>query len=268
MARSLMEESVALSREVGDKWMLAVALCDLAQVVWAQGNALSARVLLEEGLTLTQELGGKWGETRFFSILAAWARAQGDYAQAAAHYQEAFSVAQQTGDMQIIGESLAGLGDMVRRQGDNAKALELYNQGLTIARELGSQFSTSWLLCGLGDIARDEGNSTRAAALYSEGLSLAMNDDYNKLGVGRCLLGLARIARSSQQFWRAAQLLCATEAQLNIDRDLDPLDRAEYERDVAVIRVHLGEEAFTSAWAAGQTTPLEQVISNVLKMSG
>ncbi len=267
-ARSLMEESVALSREVGDKWMLAVALCDLAQVVWAQGNALSARALLEEGWTITRELGGKWGETRFSSVLATWARAQGDYAQAATHYQEALSVAQQTGDMEIIGESLAGLGDMARCHGDNAKALELYNQGLTIAREFGDQFSTSWLLCGLGNIARDEGNYTRATALYREGLSLAMKDDRNKLGVGRCLLGLARIARSSQQFWRAAQLLCATEAQLNIDRDLDPLDRAEYERDVADIRVHLGEEAFTSAWAEGRTTPLEQVISNVLKMRG
>ena len=168
--------------------------------------------------------------------------------------------------MWIIAESHAGLGDMARCQAENAKALELYNQGLTIAREVGDQSSTSWLLCGLGDIARDEGSSTRAAALYREGLSLAMKDDYNKLGVGRCLLGLARIARRSRQFWRAAQLLGATEAQLNIDRDLDPLDRAEYERDVADIRAHLGEEAFTTALAEGRTTPVEQVISNALKM--
>ncbi len=265
-ARSLMEESVALCRQVGDKWMLAVALHDLAEVVWAQGNALPARALLEESWVLVQELGGKWGETRIFYQLADWARAQGDYIEAAAHYQEALSVAQQTGDMWIIAQSLAGLGDMARCQGDNAKALELYNQGLTIAREFGDQFSTRWLLCGLGDIARDEGNDTQAAALYREGLSLAMKDDYNKWGVGRCLLGLARIARSSRQFWRAAQLLGATEAQLNIERDLDPLDRAEYERDVADMRAHLGEEAFTTALAEGRTTPVEQVISNALKM--
>ncbi len=93
-----------------------------------------------------------------------------------------------------------------------------------------------------------------------------MKSDYTKLSVGRCLLGLARIARSSRQFWRAAQLLGATEAQLNIDRDLDPLDRAEYERDVADIRTHLGEEAFTMAWAEGRTTPLKQLITDVLKL--
>ncbi len=158
------------------------------------------------------------------------------------------------------------LGDMARCQGDNAKALELYNQGLTIAREFGDQFSTSWLLCGLGDIALDEGNHTQAAALYRESLSLTMKVDYNKSIVGRCLLGLARIARSSRQFWRAAQLLCATQAQLNIERDLDPLDRAEYECDVADIRAHLGEEAFTTAWAEGRTTPLEQLITDVFKL--
>ena len=168
--------------------------------------------------------------------------------------------------MWYIAQSHAGLGDMARCQGENAKALELYNQGLTIAREVGDLSSTSWLLCGLGDIARDEGNDTRAAALYREGLSLAMKDDYNKVGVGRCLLGLARIGRRSRQLGRAAQLLGATEAHLNIDRDLDPLDRAEYERDVADIRAHLGEEAFTTALAEGRTTPGEQVISNALKM--
>ena len=246
--------------------MLAVALGDLAQVVWAQGDGLSARALLEEGGALVQEVGDKWSETRVNTILADWARAQGDYAQAATHYQKALSVAQQTGDMQYIAESHAGLGDMVRRQGDNVKALELYNQGLTIARELEHQFSTSWLLCGSGDIALDEGNHTQAAALYREGLSLTMKGDYNKLIVSRCLLGLARIARRSQQFWRAVQLLGATQAQLNIDRDLDPFDRAEYERDVADIRAHLGEAAFTTAWAEGRATPLEQTVNDALKM--
>jgi DNA-binding CsgD family transcriptional regulator/tetratricopeptide (TPR) repeat protein len=261
-AHSLMEESVDLCRQVGDKWMLAVALGDLAEVIWAQGNAPSARTLLEEAWALVQEVGDTWSETRVNTLLADWARAQGDYSQATTHYQKALSVAQQTGDMQYIALSLAGLGDMARRQDDNAKALELYSQGLTIAREFGLQLGTcSRLLCGLGDIARDEVDGTRAAALYREGLSLAMKDDYIKLGVSRCLLGLARIARRSRQFWRAAQLLSATEAQLNIDRDLDPLDRAEYERDVADIRAYLGEEAFTTAWAQGRTMTPEQALA-------
>ena len=261
-AHSLMEESVDLCRQAGDKWMLAVALGDLAEVIWAQGNAPSARTLLEEAWALVQEVGDTWSETRVNTILADWARAQGDYSQAATHYQKALSVAQQTGDVQYIAQSLAGLGDMARRQDDNAKALELYSQGLTIAREFGLQLSTCCrLLCGLGDIAQDEGDGIRAATLYREGLSLGMKDDYNKLGVVHCLLGLARIARRSRQFWRAAQLLSATEAQLNIDRELDPLDRAEYERDVADIRAYLGEEAFMTACAQGRSMSPEQALA-------
>jgi hypothetical protein len=47
-----------------------------------------------------------------------------------------------------------------------------------------------------------------------------------------------------------------------------PAMRLFYEQAMATARAQLGQEAFAAAWAEGRATPLDQVISNVLKMDG
>jgi DNA-binding NarL/FixJ family response regulator len=48
--------------------------------------------------------------------------------------------------------------------------------------------------------------------------------------------------------------------------DLEPLERAEYERTVENVRTELGEEAFTAAWAEGRTMTPEQALAAHLPM--
>jgi hypothetical protein len=46
---------------------------------------------------------------------------------------------------------------------------------------------------------------------------------------------------------------------------MHPVDRGDYERDVALARAQLGEEAFVIAWATGQAMSLEQAIAYALE---
>jgi hypothetical protein len=43
-----------------------------------------------------------------------------------------------------------------------------------------------------------------------------------------------------------------------------PVDKDDYERDVALARAQLGEEAFAAAWAEGQAMSLEEAIAYAL----
>jgi len=66
---------------------------------------------------------------------------------------------------------------------------------------------------------------------------------------------------SAVRLWGAAEALHAA-----IGAPIPPIERANYEQAVAAARTELGESVFAATWTEGRTTPLEQVISTVLKM--
>jgi predicted ATPase len=81
-AESLAQESLALSRELGDTWGIAYSLLLLGRGAWFRGDFPAARPLLEEALALCREVGHKTGITYSLSDLGFIALKQGDYARA------------------------------------------------------------------------------------------------------------------------------------------------------------------------------------------
>ena len=75
------------------------------------------------------------------------------------------------------------------------------------------------------------------------------------------LLGLARIAKAEKHYWRAAHLLGAAEARINVGSDLDASARVTYERDAAALRTYLGEEAYLQARNEGSRMTPEQALT-------
>jgi hypothetical protein len=90
----------------------------------------------------------------------------------------------------------------------------------------------------------------------------------NEMGdkrIAECLLGLAIVARMSQQRERAVRLMAATEALLEIlGAQLETASRLEYESTVAGLRADLGEDQFALVWADGRAMTLEQVVAFAL----
>jgi len=65
--------------------------------------------------------------------------------------------------------------------------------------------------------------------------------------------------------WRAVRLLgAAAAARVALGTPLPPAERAACERALGAARAHLDEDAFASAWAAGQALTLEQAITDAL----
>ena len=267
-ARPLIEQGLALCRDMRDTWHVAFGLNDLAYITSAQGDEEAARALWDECIAYAREIGERWALPRTLLQLVLMAVARGDDVQAMALLQECLTITREMGDLDMLGFLLLTLAQMVMRR-DDAEAERLVQEGLTFAREIGDQGGISHGLYLLGEIARIRGDTEQASGYYRESLALALErrnsgitGHETKVIIGWCLLGGARAASKSGSFWRAARFLGAAETQLNISRDLNPAERAEYERNLADLRSQLGDVSFVTARDEGYTmTPRQALIA-------
>jgi hypothetical protein len=74
MARMLLEQSLAIRRQVGSKWHIATSLYSLAEVALCQGDYPEVTAHLAESLVLYQELGSRIDMTNTLEQFA-WAAA-------------------------------------------------------------------------------------------------------------------------------------------------------------------------------------------------
>ena len=227
-AYALLEESLNLYREVGNKYSIADILFRLAQVLFlSRGDPATVHALLEESLTLFKELNVKVGMEQSYWLLGLVALQEGDVALARSLLEENLATSREMGDRTESAESLSALARVAARQDDYAAARALNEESLTIAREVGSK----WRI-----------------APYLE--------------------GLASVLVVQEEFARGAQLLGAAEAiREAFGIPLPPVESTTYERSVATARSHLGEKAFSIAWAQGRTMTPDQVLSGQGKVS-
>jgi DNA-binding CsgD family transcriptional regulator len=77
-----------------------------------------------------------------------------------------------------------------------------------------------------------------------------------------CLEELAGIAGALADFTRAATLYGAAAALREADgAPLSPHDRADYDRDLAVVRGAAPDDLFSSSWATGATMSIETAVA-------
>jgi hypothetical protein len=79
----LLETSLALQREIGERWGAAASLGSLAWVAILQGDFWRANALLRESITIRREIGDKGGLAWCFEKLAAMALLQNEMPRAA-----------------------------------------------------------------------------------------------------------------------------------------------------------------------------------------
>ena len=121
----------------------------------------------------------------------------------------------------------------------------------------------------LGRVARARGDQLAAAQQLTA--SLVEYRDYwgNKREIAYCLEELAGLAATAQHPVRAAHLFGAAEAlRASFGMPLPPVHRANYERDVLLIRATIDEATVDGAWAVGRALTLEQAIAEAVRPLG
>jgi tetratricopeptide (TPR) repeat protein len=249
----------------------AKALDGAGLLAWYQGDYAAAGSLHGESLEIWRELEDEWSIPHALLGLGHAARAQGDLAGARARYEESLASWREVGDRRGIATSLRMLGHVAYLRGDVTTAGAHYEESLALLRdlsdhqELSDRLGMAACLAGLAEVLRVRRDYAAARALHEESLELRRQEE-DKRGVALCLARLAGVAVGQGQLERAARLLGATEALLEAcsARMDDPLERIDYDRNVAAARAKLGAEAFAAAWAAGRAMSLEQAIAYAL----
>jgi len=261
LAEQRLQESLAIWREVGDKRGLAHAMNYLGMVVVHQGNPADTRLLHEESLTLFQAVKDAWGVALALRNLGVVARVQGDTEGTSVLYEQSLRAFRDVRDQWGLIVVLNDLGEIARSRSDYAQAAELYEESLALSRQVRDNWLSAMILHNLAQVAQHQGAYEHASTMIEESLML-WRDLGNKGAMALCLASLAGVAVRIEQFKWAARLFGAAEGLLSsMGRRINLIDRAEYERNLTIVRTRLDQAIFAAMWAKGRTMTLEEVIA-------
>ncbi len=257
-ARSLGDEAMAISKELGDKEGLATALSILFLAAWAQGDYVSAREKIEQSLAIRRELGDRRAIALALKSLGLAVRELGDYAKARALMEESLSQLRELGEpWVIIGKCLMDNGATASAQGDPA-ASTLLEEALAIFEKLGDKLDVARCMHDLAAIAARQGDVSAARSRFATGLAFFrdLGDTRNLI---KCLEGLGGVCAAEGNAQKAARLYGASEAlRQALGTPLPTSYRADYERNLSTLRTQLDESSLSAAWAEGRALTMQQ----------
>jgi non-specific serine/threonine protein kinase len=265
-ARTLAEESLALSRQLAERQQTGYALYILGRLARIEGNYTGAVAFLEESLLLFRELGQQDDIALVLSDLGLTILSLGEDARATALCEESLALSRTLGDPRAIASWLANLGTIVLARGDDQRAKELCDESLAIRRALGYKGGCAHTLAILGRIALVQGDYEQAIACFNESLTLRQETGEQE-GIATALEGLAGVAEMQGQPVCAARLYgFAASLRTLLGAPLPPIDRPAYEQTVAALRAQLDEPTFLSAWTVGQAMTQEQALAEAAQV--
>jgi ATP/maltotriose-dependent transcriptional regulator MalT len=137
-AHARLEESLAVSREVGYKRFIALSSCLLGLVAFLQGDVARARSLEEEALVLSKEVGERIRLAEVFASQGFILFGQGDYAAAHARLQENLKIALELDFKWHIALCLEELAAVVAAQGEPVRAVWCMSAAQALRQAIGT----------------------------------------------------------------------------------------------------------------------------------
>ena len=263
-AGMLMEESLALSREIGDAAAISRDLQSLATVEIARGNHARGVALLEECLAGDRASGDKEGVAYDLGSLADLAFYLGQYTRAQGLYEEALALHRERDDKNSIAICLNNLGEVARFVGDYQQSATLTEEAMLLFRELEVKQGLAVSLANLGELRLWSGDDESARVMCRE--ALVLQRELGAVGdVAIILPSFAALALNAAEPQRATRLYAAAKAlRQSTGAIISAAQSRVYAENIAAARAQLGETAFSQAWAEGEAMTLEQTIAYAL----
>jgi predicted ATPase/class 3 adenylate cyclase/DNA-binding CsgD family transcriptional regulator len=174
-AEVLWQESLVLSRELGNTRGIVSSLQGLGWIAQRKGNNITeARSLLEESLAFCHEMGDKEDIAWSLANLADVVSTQGDYSTGRAQFEESLALFRELGHKRGMAFCLrqSALWLFLGAQGDQATVRARLEASLVIYRELGDKHGEAMYCWTAGWVALSQGDTATAHALFEESLVL------------------------------------------------------------------------------------------------
>ena len=246
----------------------ARALNAAAGLALYQADYGASRALMEEALALYRELGDEEGIAASLTDLGmvAMLGQQDDIPLRAAVLEELRELKPELKNQNTLAYLLMLEGMIAMSRGDLEHSVTLHEQSLERFREIPNTQGIITCLGHLGLLALLRGDYESAPTLLRESLRLAWELDY-KQSIQHCLYTLACVTACREHPVRAATLWGAVEGmEEDYGAHLTPviLSLTNYEGHLSKGRSKLGEEGFALACAEGKAMSVEQAIEYAL----
>jgi predicted ATPase/class 3 adenylate cyclase len=231
------------------------ALFDAGQLAICKGAYADGRRLLDESVAIARELGDEVGEGGALPLLCMASLAEGDLASARVHADAALVFARRIGDQRRIAAALVGRAQVHRAEGELEAAERMYVSAYDIAASLGDRetmaialLNQAMVALGRGDRERALHRACRVVEIVRETGSRAVGQGL--LDVAAALAADARSWSEAARYFGAAE--AQTEAT-GIRRDA--ADEAAVRPWRNATREALGVEAFERLFREGAAAP-------------
>jgi predicted ATPase/DNA-binding CsgD family transcriptional regulator len=264
-ARSLAEQSIAVSKQVGDTQSYAYALTFLGLAAAKQGQKQTARSVGTESVALFRQVGDAWGLAMALYCLGTTTNEAGDHDVARPLIEESMALFRVAGDQWGVALVQLGVGSLEFLRQNYGAARAAFEASLTIFQQFGDTWGVNAALYSLGEVALKQRDYTTARSRLQAVLS-SRRDLGDTRGIAEALDGLAAVARAQGQRRTAATLGGASEALFeSIGTRLPSYDQAK-NKNLADLSNAMGEKQFATIWAEGRAMPLDQAIQYALAL--
>ena len=262
-SRSLLQEAIAIARELGDKHLLGLCL-EMYASASAMIKADDTVAAAQEGLEIFRELNHSNGMGMAYSNLARWESIHGNFQQAEKYVALMTSVMKNGTLSYQSGFMNMGMGMGARAQGGFDLAMRYFDESLRVFKQIGHKGMTAILTSEIAHTQRAQGNYTEAKKTYHETIKV-LQDYGNRPAVAHQLECFAMIAVAEDEPQRAAKLFGAAEAIREVTGH-KPTDEEQAEEAVFMSRLRsmLSEAEFNALWAQGKSMRMEQAIQLAL----
>jgi predicted ATPase/DNA-binding CsgD family transcriptional regulator len=258
-ARSLAEQSIAVSKRVGDTQSCAYALTFLGLAAAQQGDSETARSVGAESVALFRQIGDAWGLAMALHCFGVTTRDAGDYDLARPLIEESMALFRMAGDEWGVALVLLGVGSLAFLRQNYGAARAAFEASLTSFQQFGDTWGVNAALHSLGEVALKQQDYTTARSRLQAVLSSRL-DLGDTRGVAEAIVGLAAVARTQGQFHIAAVLGGASEALFESMGAHFPSDDRANTYNLADLSNAMGENQFAATWAEGRAMTLAQAI--------
>jgi Tfp pilus assembly protein PilF len=179
-------ESLAISREIGDRSAVALVLGNSAILYRVRGDVGQAKKNYLESLAIRREIGEKAAIAATLNNLANLMSDEGDLNGAMKVYEETLVTLEELGDKRGIAIAWYNMGEMERLQANLPRARTLLDQSLELRKSLEDKGGVARSLASIGLVQEAQGRLPEAKKTYEEALALqtAVGD---KVGIARVL---------------------------------------------------------------------------------
>lgn len=207
-------ESLALSRQSGDRNGEIFATLNLADQITNLGKMAEARQLAEECLALCRQVGRPDWLANALHALAWCLSCSGAYDEAKAYWQESLDIYQHIGDRYgiAIATNFIGWATWCKGEAPLSEVTAYYQQALALYREIGSRGMIAMGLCDLALAFIEEGKCAKAHRFAQEALEITEAISsfdlmvYALYCLGGAAGGLGHSAIARQHLRRALQM--------------------------------------------------------------